>query len=101
MSASGPAIADLHSSPANPAPPGGVVEWLAEASGVKIRTARWILPARDARGTVVLAQGRTEFIEKYHEVIRELIARKFSVVTFDWRGQGLSSRALEDKRKGH
>jgi lysophospholipase len=68
---------------------------------VRLRTARWILPVREAKGTVVLIQGRTEFIEKYFEVIRELLARKFSVVTFDWRGQGLSSRQLEDKRKGH
>ena len=101
MSAIEPAGTDLISAPGNPAPPGGVVEWLTEANGVRLRSARWILPAREARGTVVLAQGRTEFVEKYFEVIRELIARKYSVVTFDWRGQGLSSRQLENKRKGH
>jgi len=87
--------------PGNPVPPGAVVEWLTEGDGVRLRTARWILPAREARGTVVLIQGRTEFIEKYFEVVRELLARKFSVVTFDWRGQGLSSRQLDDRRKGH
>jgi lysophospholipase len=100
MSAAEPA-GDLVSSPGNPAPPGGVVESFDEANGVRLRTARWILPAREARGTVALIQGRTEFIEKYFEVVRELIARKFSVVTFDWRGQGLSSRQLDDGRKGH
>ena len=63
---------DLILTPGNPAPPGGVVEWLTEASGVRLRTARWILPAREARGTVVLIQGRTEFIEKYFEVIADL-----------------------------
>ena len=94
-------IRELISSPGNSAPPGVVVEWLTEASGVRLRTARWILPPREARGTVVLVQGRTEFIEKYFEVVRELLARKFSVITFDWRGQGLSSRQLSDKRKGH
>src|SRR5690242_9204053 len=100
MSAAEP-TRDLILSPSNPAPLGGVVEWLTEGDGVRLRTARWILPPRESRGTVVLIQGRTEFIEKYFEVVRELLARKYSVVTFDWRGQGLSSRQLEDKRKGH
>jgi lysophospholipase len=100
MSAAEP-TRDLVLSQGNPAPPGGVVEWLTEGDGVRIRTARWILPLHEARGTVVLIQGRSEFIEKYFEVVRELLARKFSVVTFDWRGQGLSSRQLEDTHKGH
>jgi lysophospholipase len=101
MSAAPQPTRDFILTPGNPAPPGGVVEWLTEGDGVRLRTARWILPAHEARGTVVLIQGRTEFIEKYFEVVRELLARKFSVVTFDWRGQGLSSRQLDDKRKGH
>ena len=100
MSATEP-TRDLISLPGNPAPPGGVAEWMTEGDGVRLRTARWILPAREAQGTVVLVQGRTEFIEKYFEVVRELVARRFSVVTFDWRGQGLSSRQLPDGRKGH
>ncbi|MBI1212792.1 MAG: alpha/beta fold hydrolase [Alphaproteobacteria bacterium] len=100
MSAGAPAR-DLVLSPGNPAPPGGVVEWLTEGDRVRLRTVRWILPPHEVRGTVVLVQGRSEFIEKYFEVVRELLDRKFSVVTFDWRGQGLSSRQLQDKHKGH
>jgi lysophospholipase len=87
--------------PGYPAPPGGVVEWLTLGDGVKLRTARWILPPHEAQGTVVLLSGRTEFIEKYFEVIGELLARNLSVVTFDWRGQGLSTRALPETLKGH
>ncbi|MEQ1754814.1 MAG: alpha/beta hydrolase [Micropepsaceae bacterium] len=87
--------------PGFPAPPGAVVEWLTLGDGVKLRTARWILPDAETHGTVLLAQGRSEFIEKYFEVVRELLARGLSVVTFDWRGQGLSSRQLADPRKGH
>ena len=45
-------------------------------------------------------QGRAEFIEKYFETVRELRARGFAVATLDWRGQGLSERALDDPRKG-
>ena len=33
--------------------------------------------------------------------MRELRARGFAVATLDWRGQGLSERALRDPRKGH
>lgn len=45
--------------------------------------------------------GRSEFIEKYGEVISELCARGFDVATFDWRGQGGSSRALANPLYGH
>jgi lysophospholipase len=76
MSADSQPTRDLVLTPGNPAPPGGVVEWVTEGDGVRLRTARWMLPARECRGTVVLIQGRTEFIEKYFEVVRELLARK-------------------------
>lgn len=48
----------------------------------------------ETRGVIVLLHGQTEFIEKYDEVIGELNARGFTVATFDWRGQGGSSRMM-------
>ena len=45
--------------------------------------------------------GRSEFIEKYFEVIAELKRRGFAVATMDWRGQGLSERLLPVREKGH
>uniref|UniRef100_UPI0013D38986 alpha/beta hydrolase n=1 Tax=Citrobacter koseri TaxID=545 RepID=UPI0013D38986 len=53
------------------------------------------------KGTLVIVQGRTEFIEKYFDVIDELRARGFGVLAFDWRGQGGSGRLTSDIRKGH
>ena len=50
---------------------------------------------------MLLLHGRAEFLEKYDETARELIARRFHVVSFDWRGQGLSARLLANPRKGH
>ncbi len=100
MAQDGP-VPDLVSVPGFPAPPGVIVEWITLGDGVRLRTARWILPAHDTHGTVVLIGGRTEFIEKYFEVVSELLARGLSVVTFDWRGQGLSTRALPEATKGH
>lgn len=55
-----------------------------------------------SKGTVVLVTGRTEFIEKYAEVIGELIERGFCVAALDWRGQGGSERLIKSNpRKGH
>jgi len=55
----------------------------------------------ETRGVCVLLHGQTEFIEKYDEVIAELLARGFTVATFDWRGQGGSQRALGNPLPAH
>ena len=64
-----------------------------------MRAARF--DADHPRAVCLLLNGQTEFIEKYFEVIDELRGRNFSVVTFDWRGQGGSDRLLPDPRKAH
>ncbi|WP_260167559.1 alpha/beta fold hydrolase [Amphiplicatus metriothermophilus] len=56
---------------------------------------------RAPKGCIVLLGGRSEFIEKYFEVVRDLQTRGFAVATFDWRGQGLSERLLPVREKGH
>ena len=66
---------------------------------IKLRAGRF--DAEAPRGICLLLNGQTEFIEKYFEVIDELRGRGFSVVTFDWRGQGGSDRLLPDRRKAH
>jgi len=53
------------------------------------------------RGTVCIFPGRTEWIEKYFETVRDLRSRGFAAAILDWRGQGLSDRALADRFKGH
>ena len=85
----------------NPAPPGGVVVPIKTTDGVTLRAAYWRATSPTARGTVLILHGRAEFIEKYFEVIGELLDRGFAVVTFDWRGQGSSGRSVADGRKGH
>jgi lysophospholipase len=89
----------LTSTPDNPAPPGATEEYISAADGVRLRTARWT-PSSPI-GTVAVLGGRGEFIEKYFEVIDELLARGFAVATMDWRGQGGSDRPLRNARKGH
>jgi lysophospholipase len=90
----------LVSIPANPAPDDFVTDSLKTRDGVMLRFARWQPPA-GRRGTVCIFQGRGEWIEKYFETARELRARGFAVAALDWRGQGLSDRALKDPQKGY
>jgi lysophospholipase len=90
----------LVSLPNYPIPEGAIVGTIRTTDGVNLRYSRWLGPSR-ARGTIVLLQGRAEFIEKYFEVVLELRSRGFAIVTFDWRGQGLSDRLLPDNRKGY
>jgi lysophospholipase len=86
--------------PGNDIPEGAEEHWLEGRGGVKVRV--MTAPARGAaRGSVIVAPGRTEFIEKYFEVTRELQGRGFVVFCIDWRGQGLSGREVENGLKGH
>lgn len=93
-----PQAAPLISGDGAPAPPEGRAEWFAGAGGLRLRAA--LFRAEHPVGSVVLSGGRTEFIEKYWEVIGELVARGFTVLTHDWRGQGLSQRLTNDRLKG-
>ena len=90
----------LISIPANPVPDGAVTGMLKTPDGVSLRFARFAPPA-GRRGTVCIFPGRTEWIEKYFETVRDLRARGFAVSILDWRGQGLSDRALGDRLKGY
>lgn len=72
-----------------------------QSVGARLRFACWNAPAA-GRGSVVVLPGRGEFIEKYAtEAVGELLDRGFAVYALDWRGQGLSDRALPDHDKGH
>jgi len=90
----------LVSIPANPVPDDYITGTLKTPDGVGLRFVRWPPPA-GRRGTVCILQGRGEWIEKYFETVRDLRARGFAVAALDWRGQGLSDRALSDHHKGH
>ncbi|WP_376874234.1 alpha/beta fold hydrolase [Albirhodobacter sp. R86504] len=80
-------------------PEGGEAQWVTTSDGVRLRLAHWNVTA--AKGTVFLLPGRTEYIEKYGDAVRQLAKAGFETLIIDWRGQGLSDRALEDPHKGH
>ena len=83
-----------------PVPDHGKAEWFSGADGATLRAALFS-PQGPVRGSVVVSPGRSEPIEKYFEVVQDLLDRGFVVLVHDWRGQGLSHRALPDRLKGH
>ena len=95
------ANAPLMSVPGAAAPPNVTGEWYRGAGGLRLRAALWAPQSGKPRGTVILSPGRTEPIEKYYELIGDLLERDFCVLAHDWRGQGLSARLLPDRLKGH
>jgi lysophospholipase len=66
-----------------------------------IRAAFVPYPGDEPRGSVILAPGRTEYIEKYAETISDLLARGFNVLAVDHRGQGWSDRLGATAHAGH
>lgn len=93
--------ADLTDIAENPCPEGADAFWFDGYDGNPLRGAVWPATTPQARGTILLFGGRTEFIEKYFEVVTQLRERGFAVATMDWRGQGLSARGTENRLKGH
>lgn len=80
------------------APAGGKAHWLTCSDGTKVRVAYW---PGGRKGTVLLFQGRTEYIEKYGPVVEKFQTLGYTVVAIDWRGQGLSDRSGKQHKIGH
>ncbi|MEZ5893000.1 MAG: alpha/beta hydrolase [Parvularculaceae bacterium] len=83
--------------PGHPVPTGAETKDFTTHDGARLRAA--FFPAPQPRGTVVLAPGWAEFIEKYFETVADLQSRGFNVAMMDWRGQGLSDRASPSATK--
>ncbi len=66
--------------------------------GAMIRHACWE-PPQPPRATLLMLNGRSEFIEKYDELARGWTARGYRVFSLDWRGQGRSTRPLPPPRQ--
>lgn len=73
--------------------------WVRADDGVRFRVAAWA--RQDAKGTVLLFPGRTEYVEKYAIAAGELAADGYATLSIDWRGQGLADRLQSNKNAGH
>jgi len=85
--------------PDNQAPPGTDCVEVLTASRFRLRAA--FATPKKPRGTVLLMQGRAEFIERYFETMNDLVRRGYAVATFDWRGQGGSQRVVPGLKRGY
>src|SRR5262245_9551239 len=84
----------------NPPPPGANVWEITARDNVTLRAAHWNC-GDSCAGTIAIFPGHAEFIEKYFEVVGELLGRNFDVAILDWRGQGRSQRLTKNPNKGH
>ena len=94
MGLAGDQPAELQGIPGNEAPEGLHCRFVMAKDGTRLRVAM-ARPA-GARGTVVIAPGRGDFIERYFETIRDLMRRGFAVAIFDFRGHGGSERPCKN-----
>ncbi|MGR3376962.1 alpha/beta fold hydrolase [Salipiger abyssi] len=84
-------------------PVGARAYWMQTEDGLRIRVAHYPGPqeAPEAKGTVLMFPGRTEYVEKYGRVAGDFAEMGYHTLTVDWRGQGLADRMLPDGRVGH
>ncbi len=73
-------------------------QWARAVDGRRLRIAVW---NKGADKSVLIIQGRTEYMEKYDGVVGQWLARGYNVLTYDVRGQGLSARAFALPIIGH
>ena len=92
---------ELANPPYNPAPQGTISGSVETEDGLQIRYGLWKSSSYPVKGTVLLLHGRAEYVEKLYETVADIRANGFDVLSFDWRGQGGSSRLLKDPRRGY
>jgi len=84
----------------DPTPEGLKAFWFSSDDGLRLRAAI-CLAIGTPKGSVLFSPGRTEYIEKYFEFIRQMTAKGLTVAVIDHRGQGLSDRLLADPLLGY
>lgn len=83
-------------------PEGFEVGTFARVSGRTIRFGHVAPPhGKKPRATVIVLQGLSEYMEKYYEVMHDLLDNDLEVWSLDWMGQGGSGRYLKNPSKRH
>ncbi|MGC3936470.1 alpha/beta fold hydrolase [Roseobacter sp. EG26] len=78
---------------------GGAALWVKSSDDIRIRIGHW--KPDNAKGTVLIFPGRTEFIEKYNQTAGAFAKRGLASMAIDWRGQGLADRLIDNRDLGH
>jgi lysophospholipase len=77
-------------------PAGAAFSTWAAGDGWKLRRFDWPQPVgTKAKGSILFANGRGDFIEKYLEPMAHWHARGWNVASFDWRSQGESRGTIK------
>ncbi|MGZ8997686.1 MAG: alpha/beta fold hydrolase [Allosphingosinicella sp.] len=72
-------------------PSDALFTWWEAPDGQRLRCMEWRQPSdSSARGHLLFAGGRGDFVEKYLECYADWHQAGWNITTFDWRGQGLS-----------
>jgi lysophospholipase len=79
-------------------PPGGAIETWPARDGWPLGLGTW---REGARGTLLLLNGRADFLGKYAEALWHWRERGWAIAAPDWRGQGLSGRLGRTPLHGH
>lgn len=79
-------------------PEGVAAHWIHTEDGLRLRAAGW---KAGTRGTVVIFNGLSEFIEKYGRVAKDMAEAGYATASVDWRSQGMSDRLKEDPLLGY
>ncbi|QBY00199.1 alpha/beta hydrolase [Rhodophyticola sp. CCM32] len=72
--------------------------WVRAADNTRIRVGYW---PGGTKGTILMFPGRTEYIEKYGRMARDMAALGYGMAAIDWRGQGLADRPAHRRDMGH
>jgi lysophospholipase len=91
----------LYETPDNRKPKGTEIYAAHTRNNMRIRAMTAPPLTAESKGTVVILNGRADFVERYFETMGDLQARGYHVAGFDWRGQGGSQRLLKDHLRGH
>lgn len=94
------ADAELVEIEGNPIPANAQAGYIRARDGKLLRNAVFA-PDGQAKGTIVLMTGYSEFIEKYFETIGNLTARGYCVAALEWRGHGLSEGNSKEPTRLH
>ena len=71
-------------------PAAALTGWLERDDGCRIRTLT--LPVEQPRANLIVLNGRADFLEKWADAWASLAGLRCSLYSWDWRGQGASSR---------
>jgi lysophospholipase len=83
---------------------GGTEQFVRMADGWLLRVGIWAASRPSSvqpKGTLFFLNGRGDFLEKYAEFCMNMAEAGYNVVSWDWRGQGLSGRTTSGDPRSH